>query len=177
MEGKGTLYFFTGLAGAGKTTLGGLFYRRLLERKPDAVLIDGDQSRMASGHHDYSTESRLAGAKRLFSRCKALTDEGLDVVCCSISMYEEVRAWNRANLEHYREIYIKVTMETLFRRDQKGLYSTGAKQVVGVDLPWDEPQCPDAVIENDRDEPPELLVDRVEQLLNLRDSAAEALRA
>ena len=47
---KGTVYFFTGLAGAGKTTIGGLFYRKLLERNPDAVLIDGDQNRLKLGH-------------------------------------------------------------------------------------------------------------------------------
>ena len=43
MNEKGTVYFFTGLAGAGKTTIGGLFYRRLKEKKNDLVLLDGDQ--------------------------------------------------------------------------------------------------------------------------------------
>ena len=42
MSKKGTVYFFTGLAGAGKTTIGGLFYQRLKEKKADAILIDGD---------------------------------------------------------------------------------------------------------------------------------------
>jgi len=41
--GKGTVYFFTGLAGAGKTTIGGLFYQRLKVIRPDAILIDGYQ--------------------------------------------------------------------------------------------------------------------------------------
>ena len=45
MSKKGTVYFFTGLAGAGKTTIGGLFYQRLKEKKADAILIDGDLSR------------------------------------------------------------------------------------------------------------------------------------
>ena len=39
---KGTVYFFTGLSGAGKTTLGGLFHRRLKQRKPNVILLDGD---------------------------------------------------------------------------------------------------------------------------------------
>ena len=50
MSKKGTVYFFTGLAGAGKTTIGGLFYQRLREKRPDAVLIDGDQARTQAGH-------------------------------------------------------------------------------------------------------------------------------
>ena len=82
-------------------------------------------------------------------------------------MYADVRAWNRENIENYKEIYIKVSMETLYRRDQKGLYSSGVKQVVGVDLPWDEPTTPDVVVCNDHDEPPEIIVDRLEKQLGL----------
>ena len=84
---EGTVYFFTGLSGAGKTTIGGLFYQRLHERKPDAVLLDGDVvrkmltsggplpfsveasqalQRAASEAKDYSYEGRLKGAWMLF---------------------------------------------------------------------------------------------------------------
>lgn len=136
---KGTVYFFTGLAGAGKTTIGGLFYQKLKEIRPEAVLFDGDQRRAKTGHKDYSTESRREGAWRLFRLCKELADKGTDVVVCSISMYEDVRAWNRANLENYREIYVKASMDTLYRRDQKKLYSSGAKQVVGWTCPGMSP--------------------------------------
>lgn len=167
---KGTLYFFTGLSGAGKTTIGGLFYEWLKERKPDAILIDGDAMRkMLAGEvpvsfsdevwalireaalvvNDYSYEGRLRGAWPLFRLCKALTDQGCDVVCCSICMYRAVRRWNRENIENYREIYIKVSHETLYRRDQKGLYSSGTRNVVGVDIPAEEPEQPDLVLEND----------------------------
>lgn len=181
---KGTVYFFTGLAGAGKTTIGGLFYQRLRESSPDAVLIDGDQTRAQAGHSTadgtvlredrYTTEARKMGAWGTFQRCKSLTDQGLDVVVCSISMYHEVRAWNRENIENYREIYLKVTRETLYKRDQKKLYSSGTKNVVGVDLPWDEPGQSDVVVQNDGHEPPEEIVARlVEQfgLVKMRETA------
>lgn len=161
---KGTVYFFTGLAGAGKTTIGGLFYEQLRAIRPDAVLIDGDKNRdnaKARTPRDYSTESRRAGAKGILQRCKEYADLGLDAVYCGIGMYADVRAWCRENIENYREIYIKVSMETLRRRNQKGLYSPGVKQVVGVDLPWDEPDSSDVVIENDREEDPEIIVDRL----------------
>lgn len=175
MSEKGTVYFFTGLAGAGKTTIGGRFYRRLKEKRPDAVLIDGDMTRATAGHSAadgtvlledrYTTEARKNGAFRTFRRCKDLAEQGKDVVVCSISMYREVRVWNRENLENYREIYIKVTRETLYRRDQKKLYSSGTKNVVGVDLPWDEPETPDIVVENDGHETPEEIVNRLEKQL------------
>ena len=59
---KGTVYFFTGLAGAGKTTIGGLFYQRLQTLKPDAVLIDGDKNR----------DKANARAPRDYSLCNAM---------------------------------------------------------------------------------------------------------
>lgn len=164
---KGTVYFFTGLAGAGKTTIGGLFYERLKQVKPDAILVDGDVSRAKTGHKDYSTESRRAGAFKGFKQWRELALQGTDVVVCSIAMYEDVRAWNRANIENYKEIYIKVSMETLYKRNQKGLYSPGVKQVVGVDLPWDEPQTPDIVVENDKGESPVSIVDRMCDFFNV----------
>lgn len=175
MSEQGTVYFFTGLAGAGKTTIGGLFYERLRKRSPEARLLDGDRRRLAAGHSTedgtvlledrYTTEARKNGAFGTFRHCKSLAEQGKDVVVCSIAMYREVRAWNRENLEHYREIYIKVSRETLYRRDQKKLYSSGTKNVVGVDLPWDEPETPDIVIENDGQETPEEIVNRLETLL------------
>ena len=103
----------------------------------------------------------------IFRRCRKLSDQGLDVVVCSISLYHEIRAWNRENIENYREIYLKVKNETLYQRDQKGLYSSRAKNVVGVDLPYDEPECPDLIIQNDGEETPERIVERLERFLGL----------
>lgn len=167
METKGTVYFFTGLSGAGKTTLGGLFYERLKQSKPNVVRLDGDQVRPAFCEDiGYTTEDRRRSAFRIFRVCRLLADQGIDVVCCSISMFNEVRAWNRENITNYREIYIKVKKETLMARDQKGLYSAGVN-VVGLDLPFDEPQNPDLVIQNDGEQTPPALVQFIEQQLGV----------
>ena len=163
MSERGTVYFFTGLAGAGKTTIGGLFYCRLREKKPSVFLADGDQVRSIFGRSGYSTEARKDAARRGFKLWRELAEQGIDVVVCSIAMYDEIQTWNRANIENYKEIYIKVTRETLYRRDQKGLYSTGRKEVVGVDLPFDEPKNADAVVLNDGQETPEEIVARLEK--------------
>ena len=177
MSEKGTVYFFTGLAGAGKTTIGGLFYQRLKEMKTDVVLVDGDQNRAGVGHSTldgkvlledrYTTEARKAGAWGLFQYVRDLAEQGKDVVVCSISMYTEIRTWNRENIENYREVYLKVTHETLYKRDQKKLYSTKTKNVVGVDLPWDEPGHSSIVIQNDGDETPEEIVEQLLKFFEL----------
>ena len=161
MENKGTVYFFTGLSGAGKTTIGGLFYRRLKNTKPNVVYLDGDEIRPVFGEDSgYTQEERLRWAGRIFRVCKLLSDQGIDVVCCSIAMFATVRAWNREHIPHYKEIYIRVKKETLLARNQKGLYTKG-KNVVGIDLPFDEPTAPDLVLQNDGDQTP---LEQVEQL-------------
>ena len=167
MEKKGTVYFFTGLSGAGKTTLGGLFHRRLKARKNDVVLLDGDSIRLVYNEDiSYSEESRRKGASRTFRVANMLAEQGIDVVVCSICMYSAVRQWNREHIRNYREIYIQVRKETLLHRNQKGLYTAG-KNVVGVDLPFDEPKTPDIVVKNDGEETPEEIVRRLELALGL----------
>ena len=164
MENKGTVYFFTGLSGAGKSTVGGLFYRRLKHTKPNAVYLDGDEIRVAFGEDvGYTQEERLRWAGRIFRVCKLLSDQGIDVVCCSIAMFDTVRRWNRENIPNYKEIYIRVKKETLLRRNQKGLYTSGSN-VVGVDLPFDEPKSPDLILQNDGDRTPLELVEEVERI-------------
>jgi len=181
MDKKGTLYFFTGLAGAGKTTIGGLFYEKLKKIKPDAILVDGDRQREAAKQQTvqsiskpeqdddrlYGTEARKRGAWAMGAYCYELTQQGKDVVLCSISMYAEIRAAYRKYVENYKEIYIRAQWETLYRRNPKGLYSSGRRNVVGVDLPWDEPDTPDVVIQNDGEQTPEEIVDWLEGKLLL----------
>ncbi len=165
MSEKGTVYFFTGLSGAGKTTVGGLFHRRLKATKPNVVLLDGDEIRVAFGEDvGYTQPERLRWAGRIFRVCKLLSDQGIDVVVCSIAMYESVRQWNRENIPNYKEIYIKVSKDTLLQRNQKGLYTAG-KNVVGIDLPFDEPQSPDIVVPNDGERTPLELVEELERAL------------
>ena len=166
MSDTGTVYFFTGLAGAGKTTIGGLFYQRLKAKKPNVFCMDGDAMDGVFERTGYSTAARLKDAKAEFRLCRALAEQGIDVVMCSISMYDEIRDWNRANIDNYREIYIKVSRETLLRRNQHGLYR-GGKNVVGVDLPFEEPQRPDVVVENNGMETPDAIVDRLVELFEL----------
>lgn len=150
---KGTVYWITGLSGAGKTTLGMLLYKYLKEKKDNVVLLDGDilRSVYISGC-GYSTEERKRGAYQDCRMCKMLSDQNIDVVYCGISMYEECRQWNRDNIENYKVIYLSVPMEVLIKRDKKHLYSKALageiREVVGVDLPWDEPQNPDVFIDN-----------------------------
>ena len=166
---KGTLYLFSGLSGAGKTTLGGLFYERLRAKKDNVFLFDNDAMRWVyeEDHGGYDTANRLCRARRTLRLCKVMTDQGFDVVCCIIAVFDELTAWCRENVDNFYEIYIKVSMETLRARDQKGLYSSGEPNVVGVDLPYDEPKAAHIVLRNEGADTPEEIVSGLEKELGL----------
>ena len=142
MEHKGTVYFFTGLSGAGKTTVGSLFYQRLKNTKPNAVYLDGDEIRVAFGEDvGYTNDERLRWAGRIFRVCKLLSDQGIDVVMLLHRHVWTLCAWTGSIFQITRKSISGSKKETLIQRNQKGLY-TGGRNVVGVDLPFDEPKAP-----------------------------------
>lgn len=156
---KGIFYWISGLSGAGKTTIGTMFYNYLKEKKDNVVLIDGDVLREITGDSDFSEvgrDNRVKKNARLFA---LLTDQGIDVVNCSIGLRNKYREWNRELISNISEIYIKVSMDELIRRDPKGLYRRALNKetsnVYGVDLPYDEPENPAVVVVNEGDTTPE----------------------
>lgn len=152
MEGR--LYWVTGLSGAGKTTIGGLLYQHLRQRYPNTVIFDGDALREAFGNDlSYSKEERFQCAMRYARLCKLLVEQGIHVVCCTISMFDEVREWNCLHINNYSEIYIEVPLHVLEERNQKNLYQEvkvgRAENVVGMDLELQLPRNPDIRVVND----------------------------
>lgn len=162
----GEVYWITGLSGAGKTTIGKLFYLKLKREYPNTVFLDGDIMRDVFGADiGYSEAERRKCAMRYSRLCDMLQKQDLNVVCCTISMFDAVREWNREHISNYKEIYIKVSMDTLYRRDQKGLYSGNTlekeKEVTGIQIPFEEPQNPNLVLENNGDRTPEEQAERI----------------
>lgn len=153
---RGKTYWLTGLSGAGKTTIGRLWYEKLRSAGETVVFLDGDELRQVfGGRMGYTLEDRRKAAMNYARLCALLSKQGLTVVCCTISMFDSVRTWNRENIPGYVEVYIKASMETLRRRDQKGLYSTGAQNVAGIAFQVELPKMPDLILNNDGDESPE----------------------
>lgn len=164
-----TVYWITGLSGAGKTTIGRLFYEQMKEQHPNTIFLDGDTLRNVLGDcFGYSQDDRRKCAMCYSRLCAMFEKQDMNVICCTISMFDSVREWNRKNIGHYKEIYIKVSMETLRARDQKGLYSGHTKEkqkeVAGIHVDIEEPKCPDLVLENDGKVTPEEQVKRIWRL-------------
>ena len=151
---RGDIYWITGLSGAGKTSIGNLFYKKMKQEKPNTIFLDGDELREILNVKDsFSIKSRLALSYTYSKICNLLANQKLNVVIATISMFEEVRAWNKINIPNYNEVYIKVPMHILIKRDQKKLYSRALKgkidNVIGVDIKFQEPTNPDLVCLND----------------------------
>ena len=159
---SGNVYWLTGLSGAGKTTIGRLWHEELRRSGVPAVFLDGDELRQVFGDDLGFTEAdRRKSAMRNARLCALLSRQGLTVVCCTISMFDAVREWNRANIPGYYEVYLEASMDTLRRRDQKGLYSQNADNVAGVGLQVELPEAPDLVLDNNGDRTPEEQVERL----------------
>jgi len=169
-----------GLSGTGKTTLASQVVDRIRRLNGKVVLLDGDLIRTLFGNDvDHTIEGRQRNAERLSVLSKFLADQGVHVVAAVLSIFPEWRRWNRENISDYSEVYIKASMETLLRRDIKNLYARAARgeivNVVGVDIPFPEPENPELVIENDLDRLEfDELTDRIMSIDAVRDALGHA---
>lgn len=150
---QGSVYWITGLSGAGKTTIGKLLYRKLKSIKPNLVFLDGDIMREVFGNTaGYTLPERKQLAMKYSRLCKILSEQGIDVICATISLFKDVHDFNRRHLKKYFEIYIECHIEELIKRDQKGIYSHALAgkggPVMGLNLAYDMPVKSDLVIEN-----------------------------
>jgi glutamine kinase len=151
---QGLVFWITGLSGAGKSTLAQELWGRLRAAGRSVMLLDGDALRPAIAEDlGHNAVDRRRSAMRNARLCRLLAEQGTDVVCATISLFHEVQRWNRENIPGYREIYVRVTLQELIRRDNKGIYAKALSgqsgEVVGIDVLAEEPEKPDLVIDND----------------------------
>lgn len=153
---KGRVIWVTGLSGSGKSTLAKEFVHRLRVVGETVVMLDGDEMRAVFGATKASSVNhgragRLALAMQYAKLCQLIANQGVTVVCSTISMFKEVHSWNRENQPSYLEVYLKVPLSELRKRDPKGIYkrfdSGELSDVAGLDLQVDEPKSPDILFE------------------------------
>ena len=173
--GRGFTVWFTGLSGAGKSTITAKLVEEFARRGVGHEVLDGDVVRThLSKGLGFSKEDRDTNIRRIGWVAATLTRHGVGVVCAAISPYRAIRDEVRAGVEPhgtFLEVYAKCPIPVLSDRDPKGLYKKAIageiKNFTGVSDPYEEPLRADVVCETDRetvDESATKILRRLEEL-------------
>ena len=174
---KGQVIWITGLSGAGKTTVATALNEYLKKYGLMPILLDGDELRKVFNSKvevsgSYCREERIIISKKYSLLCKTLSGQGFTVIIATVSMFNEIYAWNRINLPNYFEIYLDVPFKELCRRDPKNIYkkfnSGLIKNVAGLDLKVDRPTKTDLTVIFKQDQTLNEIIDIIIEKLELK---------
>jgi adenylylsulfate kinase len=158
---KGFTLWFTGLSGAGKTTISKLVEEELLARGSKLEILDGDVVREnLSKGLGFSKEDRDTNIRRIAFVADLLSRNGVPVITAAISPYRDIRQEARELMgDRFIEVYVKASVEACAERDVKGLYAKAfageIKEFTGVSDPYEEPLDAEVVLETESEAPEE----------------------
>ena len=164
-EHRGFTVWFTGLSGAGKSTIAEMLFHEFQARGMKTEILDGDVVRQnLSKGLGFSKEDRDLNIMRIGFVANLLTRNGVATICCPISPYRETRDVVRAEVRDFVEVYVHATVaEIAAHRDPKGLYKKAlAGELTGFtgvdpDAPYEAPENPELVVDTMVETPEESL--------------------
>ncbi len=147
--------WFTGLSGAGKTTLSRQVYLEIRRRSLRAELLDGDLIRVNfSQELTFTKRDRDINVRRIGFVSHLLNKNQVISVVAAIAPYETSRRQNRALIKDYVEVFVNCPLDVCEERDVKGLYAKARsgeiKNFTGVSDPYEPPSRPDIELRTDR---------------------------
>ncbi|MFH0301131.1 sulfate adenylyltransferase subunit CysN [Bradyrhizobium sp. 31Argb] len=171
---KPCIIWFTGLSGAGKSTIANVVDQKLFAMSRHTMLLDGDNVRHGlNGDLGFTEADRVENIRRVGELAKLMADSGLIVICSFISPYRSERDMVR-NLvaeDEFIEVFVDTPIEECARRDPKGLYAKAnsgkIKNFTGVDAPYETPIRPEIHLKT-MGQKPEHLAQAVVDLLMAR---------
>jgi bifunctional enzyme CysN/CysC len=150
MRQKPAVIWFTGLSGAGKSTIANMVEQRLHAAGHHTMLLDGDNIRHGLCRDLGFTEAdRVENIRRAGEVAKLMTDCGIIVLCSFISPYRAERDMVRNLVApgEFIEVFVDTPIDECMRRDPKGLYAKAQageiKNFTGFDAPYEPPQAPE----------------------------------
>lgn len=160
MEHPGFTVWFTGLSGAGKSTIAHILERELRARGMKVEVLDGDVVRThLSKGLGFSKEDRDTNIRRIGWVCEVLSRNGVVAIAAAISPYRAIRDEIRARIPNFIEVYVQAPLEVLVERDVKGLYKKALAGEIanftGISDPYEPPLNPEVVCYSDGRETPE----------------------
>jgi adenylylsulfate kinase len=166
---RGFTLWFTGLSGAGKTTIADIVERELRERGTRVEVLDGDivRTNLSKGL-GFSREDRITNVLRIGFVANLLTRNGVGVVVSAISPYKESRDQVRRRIIDFIEVFVDAPLEVCAERDVKGLYkkaySGEIPQFTGVSDPYEAPAAPELTLKTAEESPRESAQRVIERL-------------
>src|SRR6267378_3773569 len=153
---KGFVVWFTGLSGAGKSTIANALKEDLSRRGRHVELLDGDEVRThLSKGLGFSKEDRDTNIRRIGYVARLVARSGGVAITAAISPYREVRDEVRAETPGFVEVFVRCPLDTLVERDVKGLYKKAIAGEIanftGVSDPYEEPLHPEVVVDTSRE--------------------------
>ncbi len=157
---NGCTVWFTGLSGAGKSTVSNIIEAELRKRALRVEVLDGDVIRThLSKGLGFSKADRDTNIRRIGWVCEVLSRNGVVAIAAAISPYHEIRDEVRGKVRRFVEVYMECPVPILAERDVKGLYKKALageiKNFTGVDDPYEPPLDPEVVCHTDGRETPE----------------------
>ncbi len=148
MQHKGFTLWFTGLSGAGKSTVANLIGERLKKGGAKVETLDGDVVRTnLSKGLGFSKKDRDENIRRIGFVCNLLSRNGVIAIAAAISPYAAIRKEVRAAAEIFVEVHVACPLNTLIERDPKGLYKKALAGEIanftGVSDPYEAPENPE----------------------------------
>ena len=168
---KPRIIWFTGLSGAGKSTIANILDQKLFALGNHTMLLDGDNLRHGLNRDLGFTEAdRVENIRRVGEVARLMVDSGLIVICSFISPYRAERDMVRGLVDggDFIEVFVSTPLEECMRRDPKGLYTKAKegkiKNFTGIDAPYEMPERPEIRLETVGHRPDEL-ADQIVELL------------
>jgi bifunctional enzyme CysN/CysC len=157
---KACVVWFTGLSGAGKSTIANVVEKTLYARGLHTYLLDGDNVRHGLNRDlGFTEEDRVENIRRIAEVAKLMVDAGLIVLVSFISPFRSERGMARALVEagEFVEVFVDAPLSVLEARDPKGLYAKARrgelKNFTGIDSPYEPPEHAEVYIDTSESTP------------------------
>lgn len=153
---SGFTLWFTGMSGAGKSTISEVIYDRLKSGGAKVEMLDGDVVRThLSKGLGFSKEDRDTNVRRIGFVCELLSRNGVIAMVAAISPYRDVRDEVRSRIDKFVEVHVTCPIEVLAERDVKGLYKKALAGEIGsftgVSDPYEPPLSPEVLVDSSKE--------------------------